>query len=153
LTLTGGRVLSALKYMDGDRFLCTYGDGLANIDLNALTKFHLSPGKKATVTAVKPLSRFGVMDLDKDGFVNEFREKPLMDSWVNGGFFIFEKDIEKYLDVNCVLEREPLNKLASEGELVAYRHMGFWQPMDTMREFDVLNDLWNKGKAPWKNWS
>jgi glucose-1-phosphate cytidylyltransferase len=76
-----------------------------------------------------------------------------MDSWVNGGFFIFEKDIEKYLDVNCVLEREPLNKLASEGELVAYRHMGFWQPMDTMREFDVLNDLWNKGKAPWKNWS
>jgi glucose-1-phosphate cytidylyltransferase len=153
LTETGGRVLSALKYMNGDRFLCTYGDGLANIDLNALTKFHLSHGKKATVTAVKPLSRFGVMNLDKDGFVNEFREKPLIDSWVNGGFFIFEKDIEKYLDVNCVLERGPLNKLASEGELAAYKHMGFWQPMDTMREFDMLNDLWKKGKAPWKNWS
>jgi glucose-1-phosphate cytidylyltransferase len=153
LTMTGGRVLSALKYLGNDRFLCTYGDGLANIDLSALIKFHLSHGKKATVTAVQPLSRFGVMDLDINGFVNEFREKPIMDSWVNGGFFIFEKGIEKYLDMECVLEKEPLNKLASEGELVAYRHMGFWQPMDTIRESDLLNDLWNKGKAPWKNWS
>jgi glucose-1-phosphate cytidylyltransferase len=153
LTMTGGRVLSALKYLEGERFLCTYGDGLADIDLNALVEFHLAHKKKATVTAVKPLSRFGVMDLDSEGLVTEFREKPIMDSWVNGGFFVFEPGISDYLDTECVLEKEPLNKLASEGELVAYRHTGFWQPMDTIRESDLLNDLWNRGKAPWKNWS
>ena len=153
LTMTGGRVFNALKYLDGDRFLCTYGDGLADIDLNALIKFHLSHKKMATVTAVKPLSRFGVMDLDQDGLVTEFREKPIMDSWVNGGFFIFEKGIKDYLDSECILEKEPLIKLAANGQLIAYRHTGFWQPMDTIRESDLLNDLWNKGQAPWKNWT
>lgn len=153
LTMTGGRVFNALKYLDGDRFLCTYGDGLADIDLNALIKFHLSHKKMATVTAVKPLSRFGVMDLDQDGLVTEFREKPIMDSWVNGGFFIFEKGIKDYLDSECILEKEPLIKLAANGQLIAYRHTGFWQPMDTIRESDLLNDLWNKEQAPWKNWT
>lgn len=153
LTMTGGRVFNSLKYLDGDRFLCTYGDGLADIDLNALIKFHLSHKKMATVTAVKPLSRFGVMDLDQDGLVTEFREKPIMDSWVNGGFFIFEKGIKDYLDSECILEKEPLINLAANGQLIAYRHTGFWQPMDTIRESDLLNDLWNKGQAPWKNWT
>ena len=153
LTLTGGRVFRALKYMKDDRFLCTYGDGLADIDLKALLEFHISHGKKATVTAVNPSSRFGVMDIGNKGQVNQFREKPVLDSWINGGFFIFEKDIVNYLDAECVLEKEPLMNLAKEGELVAYQHSGFWQPMDTMRECELLNELWNSGAAPWKNWA
>jgi glucose-1-phosphate cytidylyltransferase len=152
LTLTGGRVFRALKYLEGDRFLCTYGDGLADIDLKALLEFHISHGKKATVTAVNPSSRFGVMDIGNKGQVNQFREKPVLDSWINGGFFIFEKDIVDYLDSECVLEKDPLMNLAKEGELVAYQHSGFWQPMDTMRECELLNELWNSGAAPWKNW-
>jgi glucose-1-phosphate cytidylyltransferase len=135
LTLTGGRVFRALKFMKDDRFLCTYGDGLADIDLKALLEFHISHGKKATVTAVNPSSRFGVMDIGSKGQVNQFREKPVLDSWINGGFFIFEKDIVNYLDA------------------VAYQHSGFWQPMDTMRECELLNELWNSGAAPWKNWA
>lgn len=152
LTLTGGRVFRALKYIEGDRFLCTYGDGLADIDISALLTFHISHGKKATVTAVNPTSRFGVMDIGNKGQVKQFREKPILDSWINGGFFIFEKDIINYLDPDCVLENYPLTQLAKEGELVAYKHAGFWQPMDTMRERDLLKELWDSGAAPWKNW-
>ena len=152
LTMTGGRIFRALKYLNGERFLCTYGDGLADVNLDELIKFHLSHGKKATVTAVRPLTRFGVMDFDVDGIVTKFREKPLMDNWVNGGFFIFEPSIKEYLDENCTLEKEPFSNLVNDGELVAYQHKGFWQPMDTIREADFLNDLWNKEKAPWKNW-
>jgi glucose-1-phosphate cytidylyltransferase len=152
LTMTGGRVFRSLKYLEDDRFLCTYGDGLADINLKELMDFHLSHGKKATVTTVQPLSRFGVMDVDSNGVVTQFREKPIMDGWVNAGFFIFEKSIVEYLDENCILEQEPLAKLAAEGELVAYRHHGFWQPMDTLRESIFLNEMWAEGRAPWKNW-
>jgi glucose-1-phosphate cytidylyltransferase len=152
LTMTGGRVFKSLKYLKGDRFLCTYGDGLADINLSKLLDFHLSHGKKATVCTVQPLSRFGVMDVDSDGIVKQFREKPIMDGWVNAGFFIFEKSIIEYLDSECILEQEPLARLASEGELAAYKHDGFWQPMDTLRESIFLNELWEKGDAPWKNW-
>lgn len=152
LTMTGGRVFRSLKYLEDDRFLCTYGDGLADINLKELMDFHLSHGKIATVTTVQPLSRFGVMDVDSNGVVTQFREKPIMDGWVNAGFFIFEKSIVEYLDENCILEQEPLAKLAAEGELVAYRHHGFWQPMDTLRESIFLNEMWAEGKAPWKNW-
>jgi glucose-1-phosphate cytidylyltransferase len=152
LTMTGGRVFRSLKYLEDDRFLCTYGDGLADINLKELMDFHLAHGKKATVTTVQPLSRFGVMDVDSNGVVTQFREKPIMDGWVNAGFFIFEKSIIEYLDENCILEQEPLAKLAAEGELVAYRHHGFWQPMDTLRESIFLNEMWSEGKAPWKNW-
>jgi glucose-1-phosphate cytidylyltransferase len=151
-TMTGGRVYHSLKYLDGDRFLCTYGDGLADINLQDLVKFHVSHGKKATVTTVQPLSRFGVMDVGKDGIVEQFREKPIMDGWVNAGFFIFEKSILEYLDEDCVLEQGPLSRLAADSELAAYRHNGFWQPMDTLRESNFLNELWSKGEAPWKNW-
>jgi len=152
LTMTGGRVFKSLKYLKGDRFVCTYGDGLADINLKKLLDFHLSHGKKATVCTVQPLSRFGVMDVDSTGVVKQFREKPIMDGWVNAGFFIFEKSIVDYLDDECVLEQEPLARLASEGELAAYKHDGFWQPMGTLRESIFLNDLWEKGEAPWKNW-
>ena len=119
LTNTGGRVLGIQKYVAGENFLCTYGDGLADINLKELMDFHLAHGKKATVTTVQPLSRFGVMDVDSNGVVTQFREKPIMDGWVNAGFFIFEKSIVEYLEDNCILEQEPLAKLAAEGELVA----------------------------------
>lgn len=151
-TMTGGRVFRSMKYLQGERFLCTYGDGLADIDLRALIDFHISRGKIATVTTVKPLSRFGVMDVDDGGIVTQFREKPIMDGWVNAGFFIFEPKIFEYLDEDCVLEAEPLAKLAADGQLAAYRHTGFWQPMDTFRESNFLNELWNSNDAPWKNW-
>jgi glucose-1-phosphate cytidylyltransferase len=153
LTMTGGRVKRASKYLQGERFLCTYGDGLADIDLKQLLDFHISHGKKATVTTVNPLSRFGLMEVDDEGIVTQFKEKPLMDGWVNAGFFIFEREVLEYLSDDCILEQEPLNQLASESELAAYRHHGFWQPMDTLRESISLNELWNNNQAPWKNWS
>jgi glucose-1-phosphate cytidylyltransferase len=151
-TMTGGRVFRTMKYLQGERFLCTYGDGLADIDLKELIDFHVSHGKLATVTTVKPLSRFGVMEVDDKGIVTQFREKPVMDGWVNAGFFVFESEIFEYLDEECVLEAEPLAKLAADGQLAAYRHNGFWQPMDTFRESNFLNELWNSNSAPWKNW-
>jgi glucose-1-phosphate cytidylyltransferase len=151
-TMTGGRVFRSKKYLDGARFLCTYGDGLADINLDELIHFHESHGKIATVTTVKPLSRFGLMEVNDDGIVTQFREKPLMDGWVNAGFFIFEPEIFEYLDESCILEAEPLAKLAADGQLAAYRHNGFWQPMDTLRESNFLNELWNSNNAPWKNW-
>ncbi len=152
LTMTGGRVYKAKKYLENQRFLCTYGDGLADIDLSELIQFHESHGKIATVTTVKPLSRFGVMDVDDNGIVKKFREKPILDGWVNAGFFIFEPQIFDYLSEDCILEAEPLAKLAREGELTAFRHNGFWQPMDTLRESNFLNELWSSNQAPWKNW-
>lgn len=153
LTMTGGRVFKSLKYQKNERFLCTYGDGLADIDLRKLLDFHESHGKIATVTTVQPSSRFGLMDVDDNGNVKKFREKPTMDGWVNAGFFIFEAEIVKYLDENCILEQEPLANLAKDSELAAYKHEGFWQPMDTYRESTLLNELWDLGSAPWKNWN
>jgi glucose-1-phosphate cytidylyltransferase len=152
LTMTGGRVHKTAKYLEGGRFLCTYGDGLADVNLSELIKFHESHGKIATVTTVKPLSRFGIMDVNENGIVQQFREKPVMDGWVNAGFFIFEPEIFEYLNEECVLEADPLARLASNGQLAAYRHEGFWQPMDTLRESNFLNELWNTNQAPWKNW-
>jgi glucose-1-phosphate cytidylyltransferase len=152
LTMTGGRVFNSLKYLGKERFLCTYGDGLADIDLKSLIDFHEKHGKIATVTTVQPLSRFGIMDVDNNGLVTSFREKPIMDGWVNAGFFIFEPEIRNYLTADCVLEQQPLSQLAQHGELAAYRHKGFWQPMDTLRESNFLNNLWNSSNAPWKNW-
>jgi glucose-1-phosphate cytidylyltransferase len=151
-TMTGGRVFRALNHLGNERFLCTYGDGLADIDLKALMDFHLSHGRIATVTTVRPLSRFGVMDVTSEGFVTNFKEKPQVDGWVNAGFFIFEPQIRDYLTADSVLEAEPLMNLARDGQLAAYRHEGFWQPMDTFRESKQLNDLWNANQAPWKKW-
>lgn len=151
-TQTGGRVKLVQKYIGDQRFLVTYGDGLSDLNISKLLEFHESHGKIATVSTVRPTSRFGVMDIDKNGKVEKFREKPQVDDWINIGFFIFEPDIFDFLTPDCVLEKEPLMKLAKMGELFAYRHPGFWQPMDTFRESQLLNDLWHQNKAPWKNW-
>lgn len=151
-TQTGGRVKRVEPYIDG-RFMVTYGDGLADVDIRKVLDFHSSHGRLATVTTVRPLSRFGVMDIAPDGLVHRFREKPLTDDYVNVGFFVFEQSVLEYLDENCVLEQGPLERLASERELMAYRHEGFWQPMDTFREYNMLNEMWESGNAPWKVWA
>jgi len=151
-TMTGGRVKKIEKYVAGRRFLVTYGDGLSIVDISKLLDFHIAHGKIATVTTTRPLSRFGVMDIESNGKVVQFREKPQVEDWVNIGFFIFEPEIFKFLNEDSILEREPLEELAKQGELFAYRHEGFWQPMDTYRESLQLNELWDKKQAPWKNW-
>lgn len=151
-TMTGGRIHRIQKYVDGERFLCTYGDGLADIDIFELVKFHEAHGKIATVTAVMPTSRFGSMEISTNDTVTKFAEKPKGNAWVNGGFFIFEPEIFNYLTPDCVLENEPLERLAQEGQLAAFKHHGFWRPMDTFRESTELNEIWENDKAPWKNW-
>lgn len=150
-TMTGGRVKRIEKYIDGS-FIVTYGDGLSDVDISSLVTFHRSHGRLATVTTIRPLSRFGVVDLADDGTVERFREKPLTDDYVNAGFFVFEPGVFEYLDDDCILERDPLERLANDGQLMAFRHDGFWQPMDTYREYMMLNEAWNSGCAPWKVW-
>lgn len=151
-TMTGGRVFRAAKYLDDEPFLVTYGDGLADVDIFALRAFHDASGCLVTVTTVQPSSRFGVMDVAHDGKVVSFSEKPKLEGWINVGFFIMQPEVLKYLDSNCILEEDPLARLASERQLSAYRHNGFWQPMDTYREAKILQDLWASGEAPWKVW-
>lgn len=149
-TNTGGRVFGIQKYIRGENFLCTYGDGLSDINIDELRKFQLDKDKIATLTAVKPISRFGIMDISADGIVQNFKEKPQVEGWINGGFFIFKPEVFSYLKPNVILENEPLEQLASENQLAAYRHNGFWQPMDTFRESKMLNELWESGSAPWR---
>lgn len=152
-TMTGGRVLRVKRYVGDDTFMVTYGDGVADIDIGALLNFHRAHGKLATVTAVRPASRFGVLDVADDGGVTRFREKPQTDGLVNAGFFVFDRKVFDYLGGDdSVLEREPLERLAAEKQLTAYRHTGFFYAMDTYREYKALNDLWAAGKAPWKVW-
>jgi glucose-1-phosphate cytidylyltransferase len=151
-TMTGGRVFQARKYIGRETFMCTYGDGLANINLDKLLDFHKSHGKIATITCVQPPSRFGILNINPKSEVLNFVEKPRIHDWVNGGFFVFEPEIFDYLDQNSVLEQEPLMRLAEEGQLMAYKHEGFWQPMDTYRESQMLNQMWDSGEAPWKIW-
>jgi glucose-1-phosphate cytidylyltransferase len=151
-TMTGGRIKMIEKYVDEQPFLATYGDGIADIDLSALTSFHKSHGKTATMTVTQPTSRFGVVDIDNSGLVSQFREKPKVNDWINMGYFIFQPEIFSYLDLESVLEEEPLRKLAKENQIGAHKHAGFWQPMDTFRESQILNSIWAKGSAPWKIW-
>lgn len=153
-SMTGGRVKRAKKYIGDETFMLTYGDGVSDINLHELVKFHRSHGKKATVTAVQPMGRFGVMSVDKDGTVKEFQEKMKGDgNWVNGGFFIFEPEVFDYIDGDdTILEKEPLQNLVKDGELRAFKHHGFWYAMDTLRDKRYLEDLWKTGKAPWKLW-
>jgi len=152
-TLTGGRVLRTKPFVDEDTFMVTYGDGLSNVDVNALLKFHRSHGKLATVTTVKPASRFGILDVADNGQVNSFVEKPQLDGWISAGFFVFSKRVYDYLDGDsCILEREPLERLSGEHQLMAYRHEGFFFAMDTYREYQRLNELWSSGEAPWRVW-
>lgn len=152
-TMTGGRIKRVQKYVGDEAFLCTYGDGIADVDVAALREYHTSHGKFATMTTTQPTSRFGVVDLKDDGAVDKFREKPKVDDWINIGYFIFEKQVFDYLGDNSVLEEEPLHGLASDNQIAAYKHRGFWQPMDTYRESLMLNELWDSGKAPWKTWA
>jgi glucose-1-phosphate cytidylyltransferase len=150
LTNTGGRVHKIQMYLPGEKFLCTYGDGLADINIKSLCEFQSEKDAIATVTAVRPLSRFGIMDLSSEDRVVSFKEKPQAEGWINGGFFIFKPEIFSYLSENVVLENEPLQKLAAQSQLVAFKHEGFWQPMDTFRESKLLNELWDSGQAPWR---
>jgi glucose-1-phosphate cytidylyltransferase len=153
-TMTGGRIKRIRNYIDGDTFLVTYGDGLADIDITALLAFHKSHGKVGTITTVRPQSRFGILDTTDDGKVQRFSEKPQVDGWASAGFLVFNRALFDYIDADdCVLEREPLEKLAAEGQLMAYRHHGFFFAMDTYREYLHLNELWNSGKAPWRVWA
>jgi len=152
-TLTGGRVKQVEKYIDGDTFMVTYGDGVADVDLRAVVEFHRAHGKLATVTTVRPVSRFGVLEVGEDGGVTSFAEKPQLDGWVSAGFFIFDRKFFDYLEGDdCFFERAPLERLAGEGQLMAYRHEGFFFAMDTYREYEYLNQLWASNNAPWKVW-
>lgn len=153
-SMTGGRLHRlepSLK--EHGTFMLTYGDGLANIDINAVVDFHKSHGKLATVTAVRPPARFGAMNFDGDKVV-DFHEKPQTEAgWINGGFFVFEPGVFDYLHGDMtILEKEPLENMARDGELFAYKHEGFWQPMDTLRDKDSLNEAWNDRQALWKVW-
>jgi glucose-1-phosphate cytidylyltransferase len=154
-TMTGGRVKRASRYLQDSPFIVTYGDGLADVDIAELVRFHKSHGKLATVTTVCPQSRFGILELGAGGVVHSFAEKPKVDGWANAGFFVFERKVLDYLseDAGCILEREPLERLAKEGQLVAFRHPGFFQAMDTYREYQMLNEMWDQGKAQWKTWT
>jgi len=153
-TMTGGRVKRIEPYIDGDLFLVTYGDGLADIDIGRLLDFHRAHGKIGTVTAVRPVSRFGLLDVDDEGRVRTFAEKPQVDGWVSAGFFVFHRRFFDYLDGGdaCVMEQQPLARLAADNQLVAYRHEGSFFVMDTYREYEALNRIWNSGGAPWKVW-
>lgn len=152
-TMTGGRIRRIKDYLDGETFMVTYGDGVADIDIKQLLAFHKSHGKLATVTAVRPPARFGGIALDNDQVTN-FIEKPQIgEGWINGGFFVFEPAVIDYIAGDAtLLEREPLENLALDGQLMAYKHESFWQCMDTIRDKHLLNSLWDTGNAPWKQW-
>lgn len=153
-TFTGGRVKRVQQYIGNEPFMLTYGDGVANVDIGQLVELHKSHGKTATVTSVQPFGRFGALKLVAGDVVAGFQEKPQGDGgWINGGFFVLDPLIFDYLDNDdTIFERAPLENLAKNKQLVAYKHSGFWQPMDTMRDKDYLEDLWKQNKAPWKIW-
>ncbi len=151
-TNTGGRIKRIEKYIKEPLFLATYGDGVADIDLDALLDYHLEKGKIATITGLHPLSKYGVFEVDGDGLVGSFKEKPRLDDWVSGGFFVFDRRIFDYLDENSILEKEPMERLAREGKMAVYHHKGFWQSMDTFKDAMALNRIWNRGGVPWRIW-
>jgi glucose-1-phosphate cytidylyltransferase len=152
-TPTGGRLKLAEERIGDGAFSATYADGVADIDLAALARSHGDGGTLATVTVVRPRLQFGVADVDDEGRVRGFHEKPRVESWINGGFFCFEPGAFGYLAEDSVLEREPLERLAADGQLRAYRHEGFWDCMDTYKDAVLLNDLWESGEAPWRQFS
>ncbi|NET24744.1 glucose-1-phosphate cytidylyltransferase [Okeania sp. SIO1I7] len=152
-TMTGGRVKLVEKYIDDDIFMATYGDGLADVNIKELVNFHKEHGKLATVTTILPLSRFGVLDIDRGARVLSFGEKRKADSWVSAGFFVFDRRVFDYISgPESILERQPLERLAADGQLMSYHHNGFFQPMDTYKEYLELNRYWDLGQAPWKVW-
>ena len=153
-TATGGRVKRTQPYIGREPFMLTYGDGVSNVDLRQLAAFHLSHGKIATMTSIQPTGKYGTFKVADNNLVQGFKEKPKdSGAWINAGFFVFEPDIFDYIaGDNVSLEAEPLEKLASQQQLVSFKHHGFWQAMDTLREKKHLEELWNANKAPWKVW-
>jgi glucose-1-phosphate cytidylyltransferase len=156
-TMTGGRVKRSEKYL-GDRFFATYCDGLADVNIRKTLEYHKEHGKAGTLTAVHTMSPFGMVEMDENGLVKSFKEKPFLPSYINGGFFVFDKKVFDYLDENCILEEEPLRNMTKDGQLAAYKHEGFWNCMDTAKDVERLNALWKtgvmphtdfKGKPPW----
>ncbi|OGH95340.1 MAG: glucose-1-phosphate cytidylyltransferase [Candidatus Melainabacteria bacterium GWA2_34_9] len=153
-TMTGGRIKKIQRFFKDETFMLTYGDGVGDINIFELLNYHRKNGKLATVTTVQPSGKFGALNLDNQGVVSSFREKPKSDnSWVNGGFFVLEPEIFNYIkDENIIWEKEPLENLAKDGQLVAYKHYGFWKPMDTLNDKKELERLWNSDNAPWQIW-
>jgi glucose-1-phosphate cytidylyltransferase len=154
-TMTGGRIKRAQKYIGDDDFLLTYGDGVSDVDIQKTVEFHKNHGKTITVTAIQPEARFGNLQIKNDMSVQNFVEKPKTETgWINGGFFVCSKRVFDYVneDEGCIFEQQPLQKLALDGEMSAYKHSGFWQPMDTLRDNQKLNKLWKEDRAPWKIW-
>lgn len=153
-TMTGGRLKRIQKYVGDQTFMMTYGDGVSDIDLDALLEFHRVHKKAATLTAIQPGGRFGVLDIDDNETVRQFSEKAKEDGgWINAGFMVLEPEVFDYIEGDdTFFEKEPLGNLALDGKLAAYRHEGFWKCMDTMRDKGMLDELWNSGQAPWKRW-
>ena len=154
-TMTGGRLKRVRDYVKDEEMFCfTYGDGVGNVDITALIQFHLAHGKQATMTATRPAGRYGSLKFGRDDTVERFEEKPEGDgTWINGGYFVLHPDvIDRIFDDATSWEIEPLSGLVQDGQLSAFKHEGFWQPMDTLSERNLLNDLWESGKAPWKVW-
>jgi glucose-1-phosphate cytidylyltransferase len=153
-TMTGGRVKRVRKYVGDERFMLTYGDGLSDLNINDLVEHHEKRKKLATLTAVRPAGRFGALSMTQDGIVNKFIEKPKGDGdYVNGGFFVLEPQVFDHIQGDSTIwERGPLEGIASEGQLSAFKHDGFWAPMDTLRDKQHLEELWSKNQAPWKLW-
>jgi len=152
--MTGGRLKRIQKYVGDQTFMMTYGDGVSDIDLDALLEFHRVHKKAATLTAIQPGGRFGVLDIDDNETVRQFSEKAKEDGgWINAGFMVLEPEVFDYIEGDdTFFEKEPLENLALDGKLAAYRHEGFWKCMDTMRDKGMLDELWNSGQAPWKRW-
>ena len=153
-TMTGGRIKRIKKYLNNETFMMTYGDGVGDVNIKELVNFHKSHGKLATLTAVQPSGRFGALEIIETNKVQSFVEKPAGDgAWINGGFFVLEPDVINYIqDDSTTWEKEPLENLTKKSQLFAYKHEGFWKPMDTLRDKKELEELWSKGEAPWKIW-
>lgn len=155
-TLTGGRIKRAQEIIGNETFMLTYGDGVSDVNIAELVEWHKKNRKIATLTAVQPQGRFGVLDLDEDNVIRSFQEKPKQGgSWINGGFFVLEPQVFDYIPAgdDVIWEQEPLRELAHAGQLCAYRHEGFWRPMDMLKDKKDLNAMWDNGQAPWKVWS
>ncbi len=154
-TMTGGRVKRAADFIDENPFMLTYGDGVSDLNIQHLLDFHKKHGKLMTMTSAQPEGRFGALQIGSDGTVEKFLEKPKGDGgWINAGFFVCQPEVIQYInDDSTILERTPMETLAKEGQMMTYKHTGFWKPMDTLRDKNQLEDLWQTGHAPWKIWS
>jgi len=154
-TMTGGRIKKAQDFIGKESFMMTYGDGVSNIDVNELIKFHKTHGQAVTMSSVQPDGRFGALNINNENRIKEFREKPKGDgNWINAGFFVCNSEVFDYIDSDegVVFEEAPLQRLAEDGKLYTYKHTGFWKPMDSLKDKGDLNNLWNDGEAPWKVW-